>query len=59
MRRLPFRVVQPWGPDKARQASLITEHATVAEAFHEIDRLAAEMVRTNTTWQQNGQPENA
>jgi hypothetical protein len=41
-----FRVVQPWGPDKARQATLISEHATAAEAFAEIDRLSAEMVRT-------------
>jgi hypothetical protein len=43
---MPFRVVQPWGPDKARQATLISEHATAAEAFREIDRLASEMVRT-------------
>lgn len=42
----PFRVVQPWGPDKARQATLISEHATAAEVFHEIDRLSNEMVRT-------------
>ena len=41
-----FRVVQPWGPDKARQATLISEHASAAEAFAEIDRLSAQMVRT-------------
>jgi hypothetical protein len=41
-----FRVVQPWGPDKGRQATLISEHSTAAEAFAEIDRLAAQMVRT-------------
>ena len=41
-----FRVVQPWGPDKARQSTLISDHATAAEAFGEIDRLASEMVRT-------------
>ena len=41
------RVVQPWGPDKARQATLVGDgHATAAEAFAEIDRLAAEMMRT-------------
>jgi hypothetical protein len=41
-----YRVIQPWGPDKGRQATLISEHATAAEAFAEIDRLGAEMVRT-------------
>lgn len=39
-------IVQPWGPNKARQATLISEPATVTEAFREIDRLASEMVRT-------------
>ena len=43
---MPFRIVQPWGPDKSRQATLISEHATVEEAFSEIDRLAAQMIRT-------------
>ena len=42
----PFRIVQPWGPDRVRQATVISEHATAAEAFAEIDRLASEMVRT-------------
>ena len=46
MRRLPFRVMQPWGPHKARQATLISEHHTVAAAFRQIDRLSSEMVRT-------------
>ncbi len=46
MRRLPFRVMQPWGPHKGRQASLISEHHTVAAAFRAIDRLSSEMVRT-------------
>ena len=41
-----FRVVQPWGPDKARQSTLISEHATATEAFREIDRFASEMIRT-------------
>ena len=34
------------GPGKGRQATLISEHATVAEAFREFDLLASEMVRT-------------
>ncbi len=46
MTRGPIRVMQPWGSDKGRQATLISEHATVAEAFREIDLLASEMVRT-------------
>ena len=43
---MTFRVVQPWGRDRARQATLISEHASAAEAFQEIDRLAAQMTRT-------------
>ena len=46
MAETPFRIVQPWGPDKAREATLISEPATAAEAFAEIDRLSAQMVRT-------------
>ena len=37
-----FRVVQPWGRDKATQSTTISEHATVADAFNEIDRLVSE-----------------
>lgn len=43
---MAYRVVQPWGPDKAVQATLISEHVTAAGAFAEIDRLASEMSRT-------------
>ena len=41
-----FRIVQPYGPDKARQSTLISEHPTAAGAFAAIDRLSSEMVRT-------------
>jgi hypothetical protein len=41
-----FRVVQPYGKNKARESTIISEHATAAEAFAEIDRLSSEMVRT-------------
>ena len=41
-----FRVVQTWGPDTARQSTVISEHPTAAAAFTENDRLASEMVRT-------------
>ena len=44
--RAPFKVVQPWGKDKAREASILSEHQNEREAFAEIDRLSAEMVRT-------------
>jgi hypothetical protein len=43
---VPFRIVQPWGLDKTREATLLSEHETVDEAFGEIDRLAAQMMRT-------------
>jgi hypothetical protein len=41
-----YRIVQPWGRDSAREATLISEHATAAEAFAELDRLAEQMVPT-------------
>jgi hypothetical protein len=43
---VPFRVVQPWGPDKIQQNTILSEHSTAAAAFAEIDRLSSEMVRT-------------
>ena len=46
---MPFRVMQPWGPHKGRQAELISEHHTVAAAFAEIDRLSAEMITPSGT----------
>jgi hypothetical protein len=42
----PYRVVQPWGRDKARQATLVSEHATAHEAFEEIDRLADRLIKS-------------
>ena len=36
----------PIVPDKGREATLISEHETAAEAFAEIDRLAAQLVRS-------------
>jgi hypothetical protein len=49
---LSFRVVQPYGRDKARESTIISGHHKAAEAFAEIDRLSSEMVRT-------GAPSNA
>lgn len=40
-----FKIVQPWGADKARQSTVVSEHESADEAFHEIERLAYEMVR--------------
>jgi hypothetical protein len=44
-----FRVVQPYGRDKARDATVISEHPTAGDAFAEIDRLSAQMVRTGAS----------
>ena len=40
-----FRLIQPWGPDKGRQGTIQSEHATVAEAFAALDRFAMEMMQ--------------
>lgn len=47
-----YRVVQPWGRDRAMQSTLISEHSSAAQAFAAIDTLAAQMMRT-------GAPSNA
>ena len=41
-----YGIVQPFGRDVGRESTTFSEHPSVAEAFAEIDRLAAEMVRT-------------
>jgi hypothetical protein len=40
-----YRVMHPWGPHKGRQATLQSEHATIAQAFAAIDAMSARMVR--------------
>ena len=47
-----YRVVQPWGRDRATQSTLISEHLSAAQAFAAIDALAERMMRT-------GSPSNA
>ncbi|MGH6689056.1 MAG: hypothetical protein ACRD8O_15325 [Bryobacteraceae bacterium] len=47
-----YRVVLPHRRDKARQSTVLSEHATVAEAFAEIDRLRAQIAK-------HGGPSNA
>ena len=49
---MPYRVVQPWGKNYDTQSAVLGDHATVAEAFAQIDRMTAQMVRT-------GAPSNA
>jgi hypothetical protein len=46
LRVRPFRVVQPSAAGQERQETWISEHATAAAAFAEIDRFAEEMART-------------
>jgi hypothetical protein len=41
-----YRVVQPWGPDKGRQATVQSEHATAAKAFAALDAMSTQMART-------------
>ena len=42
----PYRVVQPWGKDRGRQATILSEHATVADPFRAIEVQKAQMRRT-------------
>ena len=43
------RIVQPYGRDESREATLVSEHPTAADAFAELDRLADQMVRTGVS----------
>jgi hypothetical protein len=38
--------VQPWGPNRAIEATIISEHVTAEDAFAAIDALSEQMVRT-------------
>lgn len=46
MPRAPFRVVQPYGRDRGREATVISTHPTIPQAFAAIDALSARMVQT-------------
>ena len=39
-----YRVVQPWGRDRAMQSTVISEHSSAAQAVAEIDAIAERMV---------------
>jgi hypothetical protein len=43
---MTYRIVQPWGHDKGREATLVSEHTTIADAFEALDRLAEQAART-------------
>ena len=40
-----YQVVQPWGRDKGREATVVSRHPTPEEAFAEIDRRRWVMTR--------------
>ena len=42
---MTYLLVQPWGRDTYRQAGPISSHATVEEAYAELDRIAAKLAR--------------
>ena len=46
MERTTCRVGQPWGRDKGRQSSWLSDHATIAEAFRALDAVSEQMQRT-------------
>lgn len=41
-----YRVVQPWGNDRARESTEISSHPSADAAFAAIDRAAEQMART-------------
>ena len=41
---MPYRVVQPYGKDRAREVTEVSSWATIRDAFAEIDRYAASAV---------------
>ena len=40
---LMFHLVQPWGDDTYRQATVVSTHATVAAAYAELDRIGEKL----------------
>ncbi len=38
-----FHLVQPWGDDKYSQATIVSTHTTVAEAYAELDRIGEKL----------------
>ena len=42
---MTFHLVQSWGRDTDRQATVIGTHATAEDAYAELDRIAAKLAR--------------
>ena len=42
---MPYYIVQPYadGPDRFRHATVVSSHATVEEAFTELERISARL----------------
>jgi hypothetical protein len=36
-----FYIVQPYGPDRGRQATIVSTHESIEAAYAELDRIAA------------------
>ena len=43
---MTYRIVRPWGRDRARRATLMSEHPTATDAFEAMERLAEQAQRT-------------
>ena len=43
---MPYRAVQPWGPDKGRQANCAEEHATLRLGGHRANPFMIEKIQS-------------
>jgi hypothetical protein len=44
VRKGPFRVIQPWGPNLTRHSTVLTEHLSLPGALDEVDRRRAALI---------------
>ena len=42
---MTYHLVQPWGRDTYRQATVLGSHATAKEAYAQLDSIAAKLAR--------------
>ena len=42
---MPFYLVEPWGPDRYRQATIVEIHETAADACRALDAIAEKLQR--------------
>jgi len=42
---MPYSIVQPWGRDRYRQATVTSTHDTVDDAYARLDAIAAKLQR--------------